>query len=191
MKQLERSDLLNTEDYLKERELRRTQVIALRKLRRIQVGDRLSFVFENRDTVRYQIQEMMRVERITDDGKIQHEIDTYNELIPEPGSLSATMFIEITETEKIKAVLDTMQGLDRLNTVFFQINGDKVFAEFEPGHSKEDRISAVHYVKFRFSQDQIAHFKDSQVRLVVRHPADQAETVLSSAQKLELAEDFE
>jgi len=191
MKQLERSDLLNTEDYLKERELRRTQVIALRKLRRIQVGDCLSFVFENRDTVRYQIQEMMRVERITDDGKIQHEIDTYNELIPEPGSLSATMFIEITETEKIKAVLDTMQGLDRLNTVFFQINGDKVFAEFEPGHSKEDRISAVHYVKFRFSQDQIAHFKDSQVRLVVRHPADQAETVLSSAQKLELAEDFE
>lgn len=191
MKQLERADILNTEDYLKERDLRRAEVIALRKLRRIQVGDRLSFVFENRDTVRYQIQEMMRVERITDDRKIQHEIDTYNELIPVSSSLSATMFIEITETEKIKPVLDTMQGLDQPNRVFFQINGDKVFAEFEPGHSKEDRISAVHYVKFRFSPDQIARFKDSQVRLVVQHPADQAETVLSDAQKLELAKDFE
>jgi hypothetical protein len=191
VKKLERADIQNNEDYLKERETRRKQIIALKNLRRIEVGDRLAFTFENRETARYQIQEMMRVEHITDEQKMQYEIDVYNDLIPEDGSLSATMFIQITDPEIIKPVLDSMQGLDRADTVFIRVGGDRVFAEFEAGHSKEDRISAVHYVRFRFTPEQIARIRKSDVQLVVQHPAYQARTVLSQIQKDELAKDFE
>ena len=126
---------------MKERDQRRKTIIALKKERRIEVGDKLSFAFENRDTVGYQIQEMMRVERIEEEDKIQFEIKIYNELIPEDRALSATLFIEIPEMLQVKPILDTLQGLDRDGTVFMMVDGDKVLAEFEPGHSKEDRIS--------------------------------------------------
>lgn len=144
MKKLARTDVLSSEEYLKQREDRRKQIIAKKKLRRIEVGDQISFTFENRDTVVYQIQEMMRVERITDDEKIQHEIDVYNELVPQDRALSATMFIEIPDTQRIKAILDSFQGLDRPNTVFLKIGDSQSFAEFEEGPSREDRISALH-----------------------------------------------
>lgn len=191
MKKLERADIQNNEAYLKEREALRKQIIALKNLRRIEVGDSLSFTFENRETARYQIQEMMRVEHITDEQKIQYEIEVYNDLIPEDGSLSATMFIQITDPERVKPVLDSMQGLDGKDKVYMQLGGDRVFAEFEAGHSKEDRISAVHYVRFRFTPEQVAVFRKSDVQLVVKHPAYQAGTVLSQIQKDELAKDFE
>lgn len=191
MKKLQRSDILTNQEYLKQRETQRKQIIALKNLRRIEVGDRLSFTFENRETARYQIQEMMRVEHIADEDKILHEIEVYNDLVPEDGSLSATMFIQVTDPERIKAVLDSMQGLDRADTVYLQVGSDKAFAEFEPGHSKEDRISAVHYLRFRFTADQMARFRKSDVRLIVQHPAYNAETVLSQIQKDELAKDFD
>src|SRR5947208_16100544 len=103
MKKLSRSDIVSNEQYLKMREETRKKVIALRKLRRIEAGERLSFTFENRETVAYQIQEMMRVEHIADEQKIQHEIDVYNDLIPPAGSLSATMIIAIQDADKIKS----------------------------------------------------------------------------------------
>lgn len=190
MMKLQRTDILTNEEYLKERETRRKQMMALKNLRRIEVGDRLAFSFENRETVKYQIQEMMRVEHIADDQKIQFEIDVYNDLIPEPGCLSATMFIQITDPEKIKPILDSMQGLDRPDTVFLQVGTERIYAEFESGHSKEDRISAVHYVRFRFTPAQIDHFRKSDVRLMVQHSAYEAGAVLSQIQKDELAKDF-
>lgn len=191
MRKITRADIQTNEEYLKERDQRRKEVIALKKKRRIDLGNRISLTFENRETIRYQIQEMMRVEHITDDKKIQFEIDVYNELIPSPGALSATLFIEIPDQEQIRRVLDSMQGLDAPNTLYMTIGSDKIFAEFEPGHSKEDRIAAVHYIRFQFTPEQIAKFGEAQVELLVRHPKYEATTALTQEQKQELMKDFQ
>src|SRR5262249_30842945 len=139
---------------------------------------------------KYQIQEMMRVEHITEEAKIQHEIDVYNDLVPDPGTLSATMFIEIPDPEEIRSTLDSMQGLDRPQTVYLQVGEEKSYAEFEAGHSREDRISAVHYVKFRLTAQQIKNFQQATVKLVVAHPSYQSSTELNADQKRVLAADL-
>ena len=190
MNKLNLSELLSIEDYLKVREERRKEIIALKKKRRIEVGPRLSFTFENRQTVAYQIQEMMRVENITDEKKIQFEVDMYNDLIPDPGCLSATLFIEIPERNQIRNVLDTFQGLDSPDAVYMTVGNEKVPAQFEEGHSREDRISAVHYVRFYLSQEQVAKFAGAQVEIHVKHPKYIASTALTSEQKEQLAKDL-
>lgn len=190
MNKIASTELLSNEEYLKIRDDKRREIIALKKKRRIEVGSHISFTFENRETVTYQIQEMMRVENITDEKKIQFEVDMYNDLIPDPGSLSATLFIEIPETDQIRNVLDTLQGLDSPEAVHMTIGKEKVFAEFEKGHSKEDRISAVHYVRFSLSEDQAKKFSDAQVEIHVNHPKYKASTALTSEQKEQIARDL-
>jgi hypothetical protein len=173
VKKIEFKDIKNIAEYEKTRDEFRHHLIQIKKNRRIQVGDLLSFLFENRETVLFQIQEMMRAERIVEDAKIQDEIDVYNALIPDKGELSATMFIEINEKDKIKEELDRMMGIDQEGTVYFKIGEqENVPGFFEAGHSKEDKISAVHYVRFRFTPDQIEKFKNEQeeIFLVVDHP---------------------
>jgi hypothetical protein len=141
--------------------------------------------------MRYQIQEMMRVEWIQDEEKIQFEIDTYNSLIPEPGTLSATMFIEIQDMNQMKAILDKFQGLDRSGIVLLKLGSDRIPAEFEPGHSKEDRISAVHYVNFRLTPEQRNRFISSPVEIQIRHPEYAASAALTEDQRNELGKDLE
>jgi hypothetical protein len=172
MKKIQFSDVKNILEYEKIRDIFRNRLIELKKNRRIQVGDRLSFVFENRDTVLFQIQEMMRAERIVEDVKIQDEIDVYNPLIPDDQELSATMLIEIDQKDRIKEELDRFMGIDQEGTVYFKIGeSEKVPGVFEMGHSKEDKISAVHYVRFKFTPNQIQKFGQEQedVFLVVDH----------------------
>ena len=190
MKKIDASEILSNEEYLKNRESRRKQIIALKNKRRISVGPRVTLTFENRDTVIYQVQEMMRVENISDPKKIQHEIDIYNELIPDANCLSATLFIEIADNNQIREILDSMQGLDAADTLLMRIGSDSVSAEFEPGHSKEDRISAVHYVRFCLNPELAREFKDSQVEIQIHHPNYKATTALTSEQKEELARDL-
>jgi Protein of unknown function (DUF3501) len=190
MKKLTRSDIVSNEEYLRERENRRKDLIALKHKRRVQVGSQLSFTFENRETLKYQIQEMMRVERIQDEDKIQFEIDTYNTLIPEPGSLSATMFIEIQEVNQIKSTLDRLQGLDRPGAVLLKLGSEGIPAEFEPGHSKEDRISTVQYVMFKLSSEQARNFVSSPVEIQVRHPEYSDTAALTEEQREEIAKDL-
>jgi hypothetical protein len=190
MNKLNLSELLSIEEYLKVREERRKEIIALKKKRRIEVGPRLSFTFENRETVDFQIQEMMRVENIRDEKKIQFEVDLYNDLIPNPGCLSATLFIEIPGSNEIRSVLDTFQGLDSPETVYMTVGKEKVVAQFEEGHSKEDRISAVHYVRFCLSREQVSKFAEAQVEIHVNHPRYKAATAFTSQQKDQLAKDL-
>ncbi len=149
MTPLTQDDLLSHAEYETQRQNFRQRIIALKKRRRIGLGNLVTMVFENRETIQFQIQEMIRVERIFDSDKIQEELDVYNVLIPEQGGLSATLFIEITEDEQIKPILDTFQNLDRDQTLAIHVGTQTVFAEFEPGHSKEDKISAVHFIRFR------------------------------------------
>jgi hypothetical protein len=190
---IELRDVLNFFDYEKVRDQRRRQVIALKAARRVALGRHLSFVFENRDTLLFQIQEMCRTERITDDARVQDEIDVYGALLPKPGELSATMMIEIVEKDEMKAVLDRFMGIDSGPHVWMQVGKDyAVPAEFEAGHSDEEKgkLSAVHFVRFAFPEGAVRAFEDSAVSLVVDHGADRARVELTPKTKRELREDL-
>ncbi|MBH0187589.1 MAG: DUF3501 family protein [Nitrospira sp.] len=149
MKQLIQTDLLSTTDYERQRESFRARIIELKRRRRIALGPLMTVVFENRDTLLFQIQEMVRVEHIVEPSKIQNELDVYNALLPAAGELSATLLIEITEEAMMKHWLDQFMGLDHGEKVAIVAGGERAFGEFEGGHSHETKISAVHFVRFR------------------------------------------
>src|SRR5436190_9994611 len=112
MRPIELGELRNLYEYEKLREIIRKKIIEEKRDRRVTVGPNMTFVFENRNTVLFQIQEMLRTERLVDDAAIQHEIDTYNQLLPGDQELSATLLIDITEKAKIRPVLDSLVGLN-------------------------------------------------------------------------------
>jgi hypothetical protein len=142
-------DLVPYEEYERQRESFRANIIALKQRRRISLGPLITVVFENRDTVRFQIQEMIRAERILDPVKIQDELDVYNALLPGQNELSATLLIEITDEATMKEKLDQFMGLDHGEKVAIVAGGEQAFGEFEGGRSHETKISAVHFVRFR------------------------------------------
>lgn len=171
MNLLTREDVLPFEEYERQRESFRKQIIALKQRRRIALGPMLTLVFENRDTLQFQIQEMVRVERIVEPAKVQDELDVYNALLPLEGELSATLLIEITEEASMKEWLDRFMGLDHGEKVAIVAGQERAFGEFEGGHSHETKISAVHFVRFRPSAAMKAAFADLRqpVILSVRH----------------------
>lgn len=171
MKLLTRDDVIPYADYERQREEFRSRIIALKQRRRISVGPLIMLVFENRDTVRFQIQEMIRVERIVDPAKVQDELDVYNALLPSQEELSATLLIEITEEARMKEWLDRFMGLDHGQKVAIVAGGERVFGEFEGGHSHETKISAVHFVRFRPTASMKAAFADLRqpVTIIVNH----------------------
>jgi hypothetical protein len=185
-------EILNLYDYERVRDARRRDVIALKAERRVAVGRYLSFVFENRETVWFQIQEMVRAERLVDEAKIAEEIAVYNTLLPRPGELAATMFIEIGEPERVKPVLDALLGIDTRDYVRLQIGPDVVVGAFEAGHSDAElgKLSAVHFVRFALPPAARRRFAQSEVALVVEHPNERGRTVLSDATRRRLAEDL-
>ena len=145
-------DIKNLHEYELERGDFRDRVIALKSRRRIPLGPLMTVVFENRETVRFQIQEMLRVERIVQPDKVRHEVQTYNELLPGPGEVAATLFIEITDSVRIRRILDGFVGLDEGGLDMVAGSG-RYPALFAPGQSREDRISAVHYIRFRLGEE--------------------------------------
>ncbi|HEY7205631.1 MAG TPA: DUF3501 family protein [Methylomirabilota bacterium] len=186
-------DVVNFFEYEKVREERRRRVIALKQRRRLEVGPYLSFVFENRETLLFQIQEMCRAERIVDESKVQEEIDVYSALLPGPGELSATVFIEIADKDEIKPVLDRFMGIDTGRHVWFEMGrGRSVPGSFEAGHSDEEKgkLAAVHFVRFAFSPEAVEAFRSSDVDLVVDHPAARVRTRLSPETRAELLTDL-
>jgi len=149
MKMMTHEDLIPNLDYERQREGFRSRIIELKRRRRISIGPLITLVFENRDTLLFQVQEMVRVERIFDPMKVREELEVYNALLPRPGELSATLLIEIVEQEKMKKWLDLFMGLDRGQKVAIRGGQDTVFGEFEGGHSHETKISAVHFLRFK------------------------------------------
>jgi len=192
MNPVTRGEILNLHDYEKAREAKRQEVIDLKRRRRVQVGRHLSFVFENHATVWFQIQEMMRAERIVDDAKIDDELAVYNGLLPAPGELAATMFIEIGDPAAIKPVLDGLLGIDTRDYVRMEVGPHVIVGRFEAGHSDEElgKLSAVHFVRFALPPAARGAFATSEVALVVDHPNEQARAVLSAETKGSLAEDL-
>jgi len=187
-------DVKNLYEYEKVRDAVRRETIALKARRRVAVGDRLSLLFENRLTVLFQIQEMIRAERIVADERVQDEIDVYNELIPGPGELSATLMIEIEDKQRIKPELDRFMGIDEGDHVWLQIgHGDASWAVsglFEAGHSKEDKLAAVHFVRFAVPPAARAALAIGPAAIAVEHPNYRARTELSAELRAARAEDL-
>jgi len=171
----------------------RQQVIDLKKKRRIQVGPYVSLTFENRETILFQIQERVRTEHLHDRAKIQEEIDIYNGLIPRPRELSAAFFIEITEQNKIKEILDKLTGIDKENRLSFQIaQKKKIPGIFESGRSSEQKINSVHFVRFRWSFAEIETFRmEKENALVIDHPNYKERAAISEETKKILLEDLD
>lgn len=147
MKTVDRSEIIDFATYEDDRDDFREKVLAAKGDRRVHVGANLTFLFENRLTVRYQVQEMMRTERIVREADIEHELATYNELLGGPGELGCTLLIEIDDpderTEKLAAWLALPQHLyAKLE------DGTLVRATFDDRQIGERRLSAVHYIKF-------------------------------------------
>lgn len=190
MKPITREDVLDLGSYESERESYRSRVIELKRPRRIAVGDKLTFVFENRDTVLFQIQEMVRAEKISRPEAVQAEIDVYNELVPREHELSATLMIEILESDSIRAELDRLIGIDE--NVFLDVGDDTVRATFDPKQHEEDRISAVQYVRFPLGPTLSARFRDHSVpvRIRVDHPNYRHAAEIRGASRGSLAEDL-
>jgi len=189
------SEVKNLVDYEKVRDEMRGRVIALKQRRRVILGDQLSLLFENRDTVLLQIQEMVRTERIVADAKIQDEIDAYNALIPEPGQLSATLFIEIPglvhmSQEDVRLTVNRFQGIDQ--AVWLVVGEHRVRAEFEAGHSKEEKMAAVQYVRFIVPPAAVQALSDpaTDARLVADHPNYKAQATLGPETRAELIADL-
>ena len=177
MNQLTPNDLLPPDEYERQREAYRQTIIDLKRRRRIGIGEKITMVFENRETLRFQIQEMIRVERIVDPKKVQEELEVYNALLPGSGELSATLLIELTEAETMKHWLDLFMGLDHGQKLGLRAGGEIVYGEFEGGHSHETKISAVHFVRFRPTPAMVTALADQAVRvaLSVRHAGYEAD----------------
>ena len=192
MNPLSPQDLLSAPEYEQQREQFRSQIIALKQRRRISVGPLITLVFENRETLRFQTQEMIRVERIFDAHKVQEELDVYNVLIPGSGELSATLLIEITEQDRMKEWLDVFMGLDHGETVAIRAGTERAFGVFEGGHSHETKISAVHFVRFRPTASMITSFADLHVpvSLTVHHHEYHAEAPVPGSMREEWLQDL-
>jgi hypothetical protein len=185
------SDILNIAEYEKQRPEIRKRVIEAKKHRRIIVGPLMTFIFENRDTVLFQIQEMVRTERLVHDKDIQHEIDTYSRLLPTNDELSATLLIGITEKEKIKPTLDSLVGLTK-KSVYFVIGEKEIEASFDEEQSEEGRISAVQYVRWKLNEQDIERlrFGQAEITILIRHPNYQYSTRLTNEQRESIAKDL-
>lgn len=187
MQPIDISEIKNIADYEAERETLRPRILALKDRRRVRLGDHLTFLFENRETVRYQIQEMMRIERIVKPEDIAHEVATYNELIPAKGELSASLLIEYETPEERDVMLRKLLGLE--NHIWLEVAGERTRAVFDPRQIATDRISSVQYIKFRLSENQQKNWRQGAV-ILCDHPAYTAQRTLTPEELTELEGDW-
>lgn len=184
-------DVVGLDRYEDVRNELRKRIIDLKRRRRLSVGPFITFVFENHDTVHFQIHEMLRAERITDLDAIRFELEVYNALLPKPGELSATMLIEITDEEDIPKRLNSLLGIDE--AVRLEIGDNWVVpAVFEAGQSNEEKLSAVQYIRFPIPVEARAAFRDPNVpaAVVIDHANYRARASIEPDMRAALAEDL-
>lgn len=192
LRKLTLADIADIRAYERERVAFRNHVIELKSRRRVGVGPHITFVFENRDTVRFQIQEMARVEKLYSDEQIQTELRIYNPLVPEPGHLAATMFIELTSDTLLREWLPRLVGVER--SVGLRIGAETVRFTLDADHetqlTRDDVTSCVHYVHLALTPEQIERVAAGPVALVVDHPNYTHEAVLGPDTIAELLGDL-
>lgn len=190
MRPIERSEILGIGEYEGIRARFRERIIAEKRPRRFKLGDDISAIFENRDSVLFQIQEMLRIERITSDAGIKHEIETYNELLPGRSELSFTLFIEIPDKERRDRMLVELKGLEQC--VSLEVDGLLVPAKASPKGVMPDRTTAVQYFKVKLPELAESAIRGRTAKLAMRidHPKYDARTELGGESLAKLAEDL-
>jgi hypothetical protein len=183
MPQIRRDSLLSLEAYARERDAFRSRVIAHKKPRTVHVGEHVTLVFEDELTIRYQVQEMLRIERLFEDDEIQGELDVYNPLIPDGTNLKATLMIEYEDPVERRARLAELRGLE--DRVWLQVDGGEriyAIADEDLERSNEEKTSAVHFLRFELPEpDRRALKAGAGLTLGVDHPRYRA-TVQASAE---------
>ena len=193
MPAIARDSLLTLEAYAKERSAFRARVLAHKRNRIVHLGPHVTLLFEDELTIRYQIQEMLRIEKTFDEAGIQQEVDAYNPLVPDGSNLKATMLLEYEDADARHAALAQLRGIE--DHVFMRVAGFPVvraIADEDLDRENDDKTSAVHFVRFELTPAMIAAFKaDTPVALSIDHPNYQAEVAMLSPLVQEtLASDF-
>ncbi|MHB8397120.1 MAG: DUF3501 family protein [Thermoplasmataceae archaeon] len=163
------TEVLTPENYAREREAQNRNATQLEKKRRVSTST-FTFLFENRELVLNQINEMVFLEKIHDPDEVRYLIEIYGELLPAPGTLSVSMFIEITDPQQLAREMPRLAGIEKYVYIIF--DGNEVKAIPEEGRSTDVLESTLQYLKFRFSQENIARFRSSRNMFIeTRHPA--------------------
>lgn len=172
MQKLKREDLFPLEVYARERPSFREKVIAHKKNRQVQIGANITLSFEDRLTMQYQIQEMLRVERIFEAEGIQDELDAYNPLIPDGSNWKATLLIEYPDIEERRVALERLKGVE--DRVWIRVAGQQpiwAIADEDLERTNETKTSSVHFLRFELSPDAIRAMKQGAgVSIGIDHP---------------------
>ena len=194
MQKLTAAEILDLREYERVRADFRSRIIDLKARRRVALGDFLTLVFENTDTMRFQVQEMARAEKMLRDEQIEDEVRVYNELIPDAGELCGTLFVELTDSASLREWLPRLVGIQRAGRLEV---GDWVIPggpQDEDRLTREDVTAAVHYLDFAVGPGDAAAvaaaLRDGPARLVVEYPAYAAVAELTAEQRAELAADL-
>ena len=193
MEKLNKSDLFSLEEYSINRDSFRKKVLEEKRHRKVYIGEHVALLFENKNTIQYQIQEMLRIEKIFDADGIQEELDAYNPLIPDGTNLKAVMLIEYPNVEERKEKLKILKGIEK--KIWIKVGShNKVFAIADEDLEREDetKTSAVHYLRYEFSASMIDGWKnDSSIVMGIDHENYQSsETIISSDISSSLSGDF-
>jgi hypothetical protein len=185
-------EILSLGDYERVRERLRPLFMHEKERRRLHVGSHLTLLFENAQTAWYQIEEMIRAEKMTEREAITHEIDTYNELLPAAGEIAATLLIEYAEARERDAALIRLVGLER--HLWLRAGAQRFAASFDDRQMSEERISAVQFVRFRLEGVDAARFLElagkGEAAVEADHPSLAARGAIGGLLAASLAEDL-
>jgi len=192
MDQLTRADLLTLEAYAQQRDEFRSRVIAHKKKRSVHIGEHLTLIFEDRLSVQYQVQEMLRIERIFEAAGIQDELDAYNPLIPDGRNLKATLLIEYPDIEQRKLELVRLRHIEHAITLTVPGHAPvTAIADEDMERSNDEKTAAVHFLRFELDAAMIADWNaGTPVTLASTLPAMPVEVTLTPEQRCMLAADF-
>ena len=189
---ISRESLLSLEAYARERNAFRAKVMEHKKRRTVHLGEHLTLQFEDELTIRYQVQEMLRIERIFEEDGIRHELDAYNPLVPDGSNWKATMLIEYPEAEERKRMLGRLKGIE--DRVWVQVQGgERLFAiaDEDLERENEEKTSSVHFLRFELDGAMRERLRrGAGVSVGVDHPEYRASTALAPAVRESLAADL-
>ena len=152
---VKRSEIFDYQTYEENRLDTKSKIFEIKKHRRVHLGENLTFLFENHETIKYQIQEIMRVEKIVKESAILEELNTYNSFLGNSGELACVLLIEIEEESDRKPLLENWMGMEKCIYILDEV-GNKIFAEHDPTQVGDRRLSAVQYLKFVIKEPPIA-----------------------------------
>ena len=193
MQALAVEDLYSLEQYHGLRQDFRAKVLAHKRQRQIAVGPNATLYFEDRLTIQYQVQEMLRIERIFETEGIEEELSTYNPLIPDGSNLKATFMLEFPDVDERKVALQALRGVeDRTYMRVGDLARVNAIADEDLERTDDDKTSAVHFMRFEFSAEMVAALRaGAQLFAGIDHPELQREVVLSAESRESLLADFD